>query len=95
VLVTSLALEILPCAFVECIAVTPGEHSGHAFCLEPLQAADENDSFHEAQIDFPVLLPGAPGLFPSLEARWHYQFAVAFTPDEFPTTIDHPPQLSL
>jgi hypothetical protein len=95
VLVASLGLEVLPCAFVECVAVAPGGQGAGAFCLEPLQTCDAEDSLDGVLFDFPFLLPGGGCLFPSTEAQWHLPDAAAFAPDGFHAAIEHPPQLSL
>ena len=93
-LVASLGLEILPWGFVECAPATPGEPCDRSFSIGSLQVCDHGDSFVGVLFDLPVLLPGAPCLFPSTEALLLAQQAVAFVPDGFLPAIDHPPQLS-
>jgi hypothetical protein len=95
VLVASLGLELLPSVFGECIAVAPGECAGRVFCLEPLQGGAEGGSQHVELVDFPVLLPGASGLFPAAQERRRGDDAADPAPDGFHATIDHPPQLPL
>lgn len=91
VLVVSLGIEVLSCSFVECVALAPAERSGYAFCLEPLQVCEDIDTF-EVLFDLPVLTQEAPCLLASPAERRYLQNVVAFTPDGFHGTIDHPPQ---
>ena len=93
-LVAVLGMEVLPGGFVECVPAIPGEQSERAINIEPLQVCDHGDSFLGVLFDLPVLLPGAPCLFPSTAALPLVQQAVAFVPDGFLPAIDHPPQLS-
>jgi hypothetical protein len=93
VLIASLGLEILPWGFVECAPAIPGEQGDRAFSIEPLQVCDHGDSFVGVLFDLPVLLPGAPCLFPSPQALPFVQQAAPFVPDGFRPAIDHPPQL--
>ena len=93
-LVVLLGLHILPWGLAERAPAIPGEPSERAFSIEPLQVCNHGDSFVGVLFDLPVLLPGAPGLFPSTETLPLVQHAVAFVPDGFLPAIDHPPQLS-
>ena len=92
-LVAALGMEILPWGFVECAPAVPGGQSERTFCIEPLHVCDHGDSFVGVLFDLPVLLPGAPCLFPSAETLPVVQLAASFVPDEFLPSIDHPPQL--
>jgi len=94
VLVALLGMELLPWGFVESLPAVPGGQSERTFCIEPLQVCDNGDSFLGVLFDLPVLLPGAPCLFPSTEALPLVQQTVAFVPEGFHPAIDHPPQLS-
>jgi len=93
-LLTVLGMEILPWGFVESVSTVPGGQSERTFRIEPLQVCDHGDSFLGVLFDLPVLLPGAPCLFPSNKEQSLVQQAVAFIPDGFRPAIDHPPQLS-
>lgn len=92
-LVGTLGLEILPWGYVECVPAAPGEKSGRAFRIEPLQVCDHGDTFLGVLFDLPVLLPGAPCLYPSPELARLFPEPAAFAPDGFLPAIDHPPQL--
>lgn len=94
VLVALLGLEILPWGLVECAPSSPGGTSDLSFRIEPLQVCDSGDSFLSILFDVPVLLPGAPCLFPSTESLPNIQQVAAFVPDGYLPAIDHPPQLS-
>lgn len=95
VLVVSFGLEILSCAFVECVAAAPTERNGRDACLESLQVCDDHNSSFNVLFDKPVFLLGTPCLFLSPAVWWYSQNTPTFAPDGFPATIDHPPQLSL
>ena len=94
ILVASLAMEILPWGFAECVPAVPGGHSERTLCIGPLQVCEHGDSFVGVLFDLSVLLPGAPGLLTSTEALALVEQAVDFVPDGFRPAIDHPPQLS-
>ena len=89
-LVALLGMEILPWGYVECV---PGATSERSLCIEPLEVCDHGDSFVGVLFDLPVLLPGAPCLFPSTETLPFVQLAATFVSDGFIPAIDHPPQL--
>ncbi len=94
VLVTLLSLATLPCGFMAGVSTLPGEQSDRTCRIEPLQVCDHGDVLLGVLLDLPVLLPGAPCFFPSLESQPRVQRAVAFVPEGFHPAIDHPPQLS-
>jgi len=94
VLVAFLGTAILPWGFVECVPAIPGGPLERTLCIEPLQVCDHGDSFVGVLFDLPVLLPGAPCLFPPPEGLPSVQQVAAFVPDGIHPAIDHPPQLS-
>jgi len=94
VLIALLGMGMLPCGFVECVPAVPGGPLERTLCIEPLQVCDHGDSFVGVLFDLPVLLPGAPCLFPPPEGLPSVQQAAAFVPEGFRPAIDHPPQLS-
>ena len=92
--VAFLGTAILPWGFVEFVPAVPGGPVERTLCIEPLQVCDHGDSFVGVLFDLPVLLPGAPCLFPPPEGLPSVQQAAAFVPEGFRPAIDHPPQLS-
>ena len=94
VLFALLGMEILPWGFGERVSADRGGGSECTASIEPLQVCDHGDSFLGILFDLPVLLPGAPCLFPSTEALPLVQQAAAFVSDGFHPPIDRPPRLS-
>lgn len=92
VLVASFGMEIVPCGLVESVPIIAGEQDGCMLRLEQLQVCDRGDAFRGALIDLPVLLPGAPGIFPSPAVRRHVPEVAASAADGFRPAIDRPPR---
>jgi hypothetical protein len=93
-LVALVGIGILPFGFVECLPSTPDELRERSLRIETLQVCDDGDSLIGVLFDLPVLLPGTPHLQPSAGTLLLVRQAMAFVPDGFHPSIDHPPQLS-
>ena len=93
VLLILLALEILPCAYLESPTLSTDGPSGFACSIEPLQVCDNGDSFFGVLADLTVLVPGGPVIDLTPEVRSIAADGTRFVPERFVPAIDHPPQL--
>lgn len=92
-LLTSVALEILPFGLADSLAAAPGERGERTCFVEPLQLCDDGAGFEGFLYDLPVLVPGAPGFVPPAGALVPVAGAAPRVPEGFRPAIDHPPQL--
>lgn len=89
-----LALEILPCTYLDAPTLSADGQRALACSIEPLQVCGDGDSFLSVLVHFPVVVPGTPVIILSAEVRYFVPDGASFAPDGFHPAIDHPPQLS-
>jgi hypothetical protein len=94
VLLMFMALEILPCGYLEAPALATGALGSFACSVESLQVCDSGDSLLGALANIPVLVPGATMLILPPEIHFLVPDLTSFVPEGFCPSIDHPPQLS-
>jgi hypothetical protein len=94
VLLSLLALEILPCSYQEAPTAATIASGRFACCFEPLRVCDQGDPLLGSLGNLSVLVATANVVFPSFAILGSFPENAVVLPAGIKSAIDHPPELS-